>query len=64
VRTKFVDLLTGFKRFLARFAGFDGAYLRFGGTATLERFEAGRVVETVSQDSAVWELMYFGHAPR
>jgi hypothetical protein len=31
---------------------------------TLERFENGRVAETVSQDSAVWELMYFGHAPR
>jgi hypothetical protein len=62
-RTKFVDLLTGFKRFLARLACFDGAYLRFTGTVTLERFEGGRVVETVSQDSAVWELMYFGHAP-
>ena len=63
-RTKFVDLLTGFKRFLARLACFDGAYLRFAGTVTLERFEGDRVVETVSQDSAVWELMYFGHAPR
>ena len=63
-RTKFVDLLTGFTRFLARLACFDGAYLRFTGTATLERFENGRVAETVSQDSAVWELMYFGHAPR
>jgi hypothetical protein len=30
----------------------------------LERFENGRAAETVSQDSAVWELMYFGHAPR
>ncbi|MCX7029791.1 MAG: hydroxyneurosporene dehydrogenase [Spirochaetes bacterium] len=64
VRTMFVDLLTGFKRSLARLAGFDGAYLRFAGTATLERFEDGRLVETVSQESAVWELMYFGHAPR
>jgi hypothetical protein len=63
-RTRFVDLLTGFTRFLARLAGFDGAYLRFTGTVTLERFEGDRVVETASQDSAVWELMYFGHAPR
>ena len=63
-RTKFVDLLTGFTRLLARLACFDGAYLRFTGTVTLERFENGRVAETVSQDSAVWELMYFGHAPR
>jgi hypothetical protein len=63
VRTKFVDLLTGSIRMLARLACFDGAYLRFGGTVTLERFEGGEVAETVSQDAAVWELMYFGHAP-
>jgi hypothetical protein len=63
-RTKFVDLLTGFTRFLAQLSRFDGAYLRFTGTVTLERFDDGRVAETVSQDSAVWELMYFGHAPR
>ena len=64
VRTRFVDMLTGFTRFLARLACFDGAYLRFGGTVTLERFDGGRVAETVSQNAAVWELMYFGHAPR
>jgi hypothetical protein len=64
VRTKFVDLLTGVKRCLACRAGVDGAYLRFAGTATLERFEGGRVAETVSQESAVWELMYFARAPR
>jgi hypothetical protein len=63
-RTKFVDLLTGLTRLLAQLSCFDGAYLRFTGTVTLERFEGGRVAETVSQDSAVWELMYFGHAPR
>ena len=63
VRTKFVDLLSGFTRLAARLAGFDGAYLRFGGTVTLERFEGAEVAETVSQDAAVWELMYFGHAP-
>jgi hypothetical protein len=63
-RTKFVDLLAGVTGLLARLACFDGAYLRFGGTATLERLEGGRVVETASQDAAVWELMYFGHAPR
>jgi predicted secreted hydrolase len=63
VRTKLVDLLTGFTRFLARLAGFDGAYLRFGGTVTLERFEGTTAAETASQDSAVWELMYFGRAP-
>ncbi len=61
-RTRFVDLLKGMPRLFARLAGFDGAYLRFRGTATLERFEGGRLVETVSQDSAVWELMYFGRS--
>jgi hypothetical protein len=59
--TKFVDLLTGFKRFLAMLAGFDGG--EAAETATLERFEGGKVAETVSQESAVWELMYFGRAP-
>lgn len=63
VRMRFIDNLKGMQAFLARAAGFDGAYLRFTGTATLERFAAGQVVETVSQKSAVWELMYFGHAP-
>jgi hypothetical protein len=47
MRTKFVDLLTGFKRFRALLAGFEG----------------GKAAETVSQESAVWELMYFGRAP-
>jgi predicted secreted hydrolase len=63
VRTRFVDMLGGFESFLARLSGFDGAYLRFTGTVTLERFEAGQVVETKTESSAVWELMYFGHAP-
>lgn len=62
-RVRFVDLLTGSQRFLARLSGFDGAYIRFAGTATVERLEAGCVVESAAQDTAVWELMYFGHAP-
>jgi hypothetical protein len=45
-------------------AGFDGAYLRFTGTATLERFQGQDLIETENQKAAVWELMYFGHAPR
>ena len=44
---------------LAKLIGFDGGYLRFEGTATIEKLEGGTVVETVS-DPAVWELMYFG----
>ena len=62
-RVKFVDMLAGVQRFFARLACVDGAYIRFTGTATVERFEGGSVVETVSQDTAVWELMYFGKAP-
>jgi hypothetical protein len=41
--------------------GFDGGYLRFEGTATIERIVEGEVAESAS-DPAVWELMYFGHA--
>jgi predicted secreted hydrolase len=64
VRLRFLDMAKGMQAFLGRLAGFDGAYVRSTGTVTLERFEAGQVAETVSQDAAVWELMYFGHAPR
>jgi hypothetical protein len=63
-RTRFVDLLSGLQALLARLAGFDGAYLRFTGPATVERFEGTQVVETASERAAVWELMYFGHAPK
>ena len=63
-RTRFIDLLSGFPAFFARLSGFDGAYLRFTGSATVERFEGARVVETATERAAVWELMYFGHPPR
>jgi hypothetical protein len=62
-RVRFVDLLAGAQRLLARLACFDGAYIRFAGTATVERLEGDRVVESQTQQTAVWELMYFGHAP-
>ena len=39
----------------------DGGYLRFEGTATVEKTENGATVERVS-DPAVWELMYFGRS--
>ena len=60
-RTCFADVLPKPLGILARLVGFDGGYLRFEGTATIERFENGEVVEIVSEP-AVWELMYFGHA--
>jgi hypothetical protein len=61
-RAKFVDLIGGFKGFLASLAGFDGAYLRFSGTVTIERLEGDQVVERHANESAVWELMYLGKA--
>jgi hypothetical protein len=64
VRDRFVDHLPAFQAFLARLAGFDGAYLRFTGSATVERFQGQALIETANQKAAVWELMYFGHAPK
>jgi hypothetical protein len=62
-RTKFADTLSPLKRALAKMIGFDGAYLRFTGTATLERFSGGRVVEKVS-NPALWELMFLGRTQK
>ena len=58
-KTCFVDVLPKPLGALAKLAGFDGGYLRFEGTATIEKIEDGEIVERVS-DPAVWELMYFG----
>ena len=49
------------KRIIARLIGFDGAYHRFIGKVTIEKFEGGARVERFD-DRAVWELMYFGKA--
>ena len=58
-KTCFVDVLPKPLGLLAKMIGFDGGYLRFEGTATIEKLEDGKIVEKVS-DPAVWELMYFG----
>jgi hypothetical protein len=58
-KTRFADVLPKPLGALARLAGFDGGYLRFEGTASIERIVNGKTVETYS-DPAVWELMYFG----
>ncbi len=63
VRAPLVDGLPGFTRFLARLAGFDGAYHRFTGEVTVEAFEGGTQVDVQRNSTAVWELMYLGHAP-
>ena len=61
-RQNFIVLLPGVVRLAAKLVGFAGSYLRFEGSATVERLESGTVVESVTEDSAVWELMYFGKA--
>jgi len=63
LRVKLVDVLPGLQAFLARIAGFNGAYLRFTGPTTVERLDGETVVESDTEQAAVWELMYFGSAP-
>jgi hypothetical protein len=49
------------KRLIAKMVGFDGAYHRFNGEVTIEKFEKDIRVE-IFHDRAIWELMYFGKA--
>ena len=60
-KTRFVDVLPKPLGILARLVGFDGGYMRFEGTATVERLDGAEIIERVSAP-AVWELMYFGKA--
>ncbi len=57
---RFADTVTGIKHALALLLGVDGAYLRFSGTVTVEKYEDGQRVEQAS-DPGIWELMYLGH---
>jgi hypothetical protein len=57
----FANRLPLLKRIVARLTGFDGAYHRFTGKVTIEKFEKGARVECFD-DRAIWELMYFGKA--
>jgi hypothetical protein len=47
------------KRLVAKIVGFDGAYHRFMGKVTIEKFEKDVRVEIVDDD-AIWGQMYFG----
>jgi hypothetical protein len=58
-----IESVSGLQRLLARVAGFDGAYLRFTGECRVQRFEQDTLVEDHA-NTAIWELMYFGHARR
>ena len=57
----FTDRAPLLKRIIARLIGFDGAYHRFTGKVTIEKFEGSVSVERFD-DRAIWELMYFGKA--
>lgn len=63
VSARLIDGLPTLTRFFARLAGFDGAYHRFTGDVTVEAFEDGVRTDSQTNSTAVWELMYFGHAP-
>lgn len=58
---KLAEQLPAPQRALAEAAGFDGAYLRFQGLATIES-RAGAATPERHEGEAVWELMYFGKA--
>jgi hypothetical protein len=61
-RQNFIDLLPSFVKVCAKIIGFSGSYLRFQGQAIIEKIENDEVIEKSVEDSAVWELMYFGKA--
>ncbi len=62
-KAKLADTLPKLQSRLAKLVGFDGAYIRFAGTANLEKIVDGRVVEKISEP-AIWELMYLGHTQK
>jgi hypothetical protein len=49
------------KRLIAKIVGFDGAYHRFTGKVSIDKFEKDVRVESFVGHS-IWELMYFGQA--
>ena len=58
---RMIDTLSGRSGSPRRPHAFDGAYLRFTGECRVQTFERGTLVEDEA-DTAIWELMYFGHA--
>ena len=61
--TKFADKMLLLLRISLKLTGFDGGYFRCTGTASLERFEGDKVVESISAP-AIWELMFLGRTPK
>src|ERR1019366_832547 len=62
LQTVFREEMPLIKRLLAKIVGFDGAYHRFTGKVTIEKFEKDVRVE-IFDDHAIWELMYFHYCP-
>ncbi|SDE08669.1 lipocalin-like domain-containing protein [Auraticoccus monumenti] len=60
VASTFLQELRGWRKIAARLIRLDGAYLRFVGELTIERWSGSTLVESFT-DEAIWELMYFGH---
>jgi hypothetical protein len=58
---KFIDTMTGAELEKARAMNYDGALLRFTGTATFVHSEGDEIIYT-QQKEAFWELAYYGHA--
>lgn len=64
LQQRMVDMLPdGVVKLGAKLIRFDGAYHRMRGTATLEKYVGGELVESYS-DPAIWEFMFFGSTPR
>ncbi len=61
---KFIDFANGISKLIGRLIRFDGAYIRFAGTVTIEHIVDNELVDKSVSSSAVWELMYFGHVPK
>ncbi|MDR2090873.1 MAG: hypothetical protein LBP62_04385 [Clostridiales bacterium] len=63
INFKMIEQLKGIVKLGAKLIGFSGAYHRFSGSVSVERYENGVKTDEASA-SAVWELMYFGKTPK
>ncbi len=54
-----IESTKGFPKLLAKISGFDGSYIRFSGSVSLEIYDDSTLIEH-AEDDAIWELMYFG----
>ncbi|WP_223628974.1 hydroxyneurosporene dehydrogenase [Microbacterium sp. EST19A] len=59
VADTFIERMKGLRRLTARLKQRDGAYHRFVGDVTVERWQGTTLVEKFANEAS-WELMYFG----